>query len=777
MKQLFILCFVFLLSAWLCPEVAHAQDMYHHAKNERYPIWFSKNRAVLQFKDKKVIESQVLSGSVPVADKVDFIKGIDDVAIITFPERILKDDIDGAFIELRADPNVSAVNRMIVNEDGEEVGGFLDDLIVKIGSGTEFSRFQAVVSEMGLRIREIDKYDPKVYFLEGEPVVLNPIAVCNELYLKGLVEFAQPNCLRFIQPTGSPSDPLFNSQWGFPIMKLPEAWDITAGCANIKIAIIDNGVQLNHPDLVNNLVPGFDATGGGTSGGAVAGEESHGTNCAGIAAAVANNNLGIAGVAYKCKILPIRAYATLGSQIVKIGAAAKDQFIVAAINYAAANANVISMSWKLGFASDIGIDQAIDNALTNAANNGRVLIGAAGNENSTNTLFLPCRNLKVLAVGASVYNDTRWTNSNKPTSGSRIDVVAPGPNVSTIIGGAFSVDMLDSGVRTSWSTPAVAGIAALLLSVKPNLTQQQVRQLLVETCDKVGGYNYVLGNNSKFPNLTHNNEMGHGRVNAFSALTKAIGGPVNGPDKICTTGTFSLAGVPAGAVSWSSSNASILSVNAATGAATRIGNGLVTVKATINYGCGSGFITKKVNVGSPAANSHTYDLSKNPVGSLNIVSAFDDHYVELGYDANSVAWNPVWSSGIPTGTAGLWRFDFALQPGQSLTFSPLAATNSCGTTSQTVEFWAPWPVIAYPNPAEDEISMEFSGSKLPERVELLSEKSSIPVRSILTKNVKLMKNNILKINVKELPRGTYYLHIFEDSGRGEKVQKIRILLK
>lgn len=776
MKQLFILCFVFLLLACLHFEVTHAQDLYHHAKNERYPIWFSKNRAVLQFKDRKNLENQSLSHRIPGAEKLDFINGIDDVALITFPEAISKDDVEAAFKKLRADPNVCSVHRMMVNEDGEEAGGFLDDLIVKIGNDTEFSRFQTVLTEMGLRIREIDKYDSRLYFLEGKPVVINPIAVCNELYLKGLVEFAQPNCLRFIQPTGAPSDPLFTSQWGFPIMKLPEAWDITAGCANIKIAIIDNGVQLNHPDLINNLVPGFDATGGGTSGGVVAGEESHGTNCAGIAAAAANNNQGIAGAAYKCKILPIRAYATLGSQIVQIGAAAKDQYIVAAINYAAANANVISMSWKLGFASDIGMDQAIDNALTNAANNGRVLIGAAGNENSTNVLFLPCRNLKVLAVGASMYNDTRWTNSNKPISGSRIDVVAPGPNVSTISGSAYSANMLDSGVRTSWSTPAVAGIAALLLSVKPNLTQQQVRRLLVETCDKVGGYSYVLGNNSKFPDLTHNNEMGHGRVNAFTALTKAIGGPVLGPDKICITGTFSLAGVPAGAVSWSSSNASILSVNAATGAAARIGNGLVTVKATINYGCGSGFITKKVNVGSPAANSHTYDLNKNPVGSLNIVSAFDDHYVELGYDATSVAWNPVWSSGIPTGTPGLIRFDFALQPGQSLTFSPLAATNSCGTTSQTVEFWAPWPVIAYPNPAEDEISMEFSEAKLPERVELLSEKSSTPVRSILTKNVRVMKN-ILKINVEELPRGTYYLHLFEESGRGEKVQKIRILLK
>ena len=95
---------------------------------------------------------------------------------------------------------------------------------------------------------------------------------------------------------------------------MPEAWDITTGCSSIKIAIIDNGVQLNHPDLAGNLVVGLDATGNGNNGDAVVGENPHGTKCAGIAAA-ASNAIGIAGAAYSRKIVPVRAYSTLGGNI------------------------------------------------------------------------------------------------------------------------------------------------------------------------------------------------------------------------------------------------------------------------------------------------------------------------------------------------------------------------------------------------------------------------------------------------------------------------------
>lgn len=163
-------------------------------------------------------------------------------------------------------------------------------------------------------------------------------------------------------------------------MNLPAAWDMTAGCANIKIAVIDDGVQLNHPDLVANMLPGFDATNSGTNGGHVAGEEMHGTNCAGFAAATGNNGIGTAGVAYKSKIIPIRAFSTnLASDITL------DQFITSAINHAVnvKGADILCMSWGL-VASNPAIDAAIYNALNNVAISGRngkgtILIGAVGN--------------------------------------------------------------------------------------------------------------------------------------------------------------------------------------------------------------------------------------------------------------------------------------------------------------------------------------------------------------------------------------------------------------
>src|SRR5678816_2799956 len=98
------------------------------------------------------------------------------------------------------------------------------------------------------------------------------------------------------------------SQWGGTAgcdLNIFNAWTLSTGSSTVKIAIIDEGVSLTHADLSANLVPGYDAAGLGSNGGPNS-SDAHGTNCAGIAAAVGNNGIGIAGIAYGCKIVPIR---------------------------------------------------------------------------------------------------------------------------------------------------------------------------------------------------------------------------------------------------------------------------------------------------------------------------------------------------------------------------------------------------------------------------------------------------------------------------------------
>jgi subtilisin family serine protease len=159
------------------------------------------------------------------------------------------------------------------------------------------------------RVVEQYEFDAKVYILEPLnsrfPEALN---LANNIFESGLVEFAEPDMYLFVEPLTN--DPYHNNQWalnntGFQTVDAdidaPEAWQISGGCSSVRIAVIDEGVQLNHPDLSANMLAGYDATGQGSAG-APWNSDGHGTAVAGIIAAVANNGIGVAGVAYNCKI-------------------------------------------------------------------------------------------------------------------------------------------------------------------------------------------------------------------------------------------------------------------------------------------------------------------------------------------------------------------------------------------------------------------------------------------------------------------------------------------
>lgn len=193
-------------------------------------------------------------------------------------------------------------------------------------------------------------------------------------------------------------------------------------------------------------------------------------------------------------------------------------------------------------------------------------------------------------------------------------------------------------------------------------------------------------------------------------------------------------------------------------------------------------ITKIIYYGKPDLNTITYDFQQYPMNDLNIVSANTTHTItlwpiRLSNYSTPVFWNPNPVLGAPYGTE---QFDFSLSPGQSMFLSPLSITNSCGTSTRTVEFWAPWSLLYYPNPATEDISIEFSRTDkletLPEKILFFSEKSTIPVKSFNLSEVKKsngFNGNKLEISVKELPRGVYYIHAIS----GEKTEKRRIVLR
>ena len=212
--------------------------------------------------------------------------------------------------EMEALPEVEYANHFLVHKDGT-LHGILDRVLVKLHSEQQYTRFQSKLKRTpGVAGFSRNEFEPLLIevIVNGDQ---NALEFANQLHETGQYAFAEPDFLRIINRLNT-TDPSVRDQWsldndgvntsqygGLPgsDMSVFSAWGTTTGSSNVRVAIIDEGVDLAHPDLLANLDPGFDAT-GLNSGGAPTGDDAHGTACAAIVAAVGNINLGGAGVAY-----------------------------------------------------------------------------------------------------------------------------------------------------------------------------------------------------------------------------------------------------------------------------------------------------------------------------------------------------------------------------------------------------------------------------------------------------------------------------------------------
>ncbi len=320
-----------------------------------------------------------------------------------------------------------------------------------------------------------------------------------------------------------PNDPKYPEQWSLLAMKLPEAWTIEKGDKNVVIAIVDSGIDYRHDDLANKIwvnqgeipdneidddengyvddIHGWDFTDAPnleSEGDSIVGdndpidESGHGTHVAGIAGAVADNDIGIVGVAWNCSLMAVRAGLSLGG-----GSRMQDDDSASAIVYAADNgADVINMSWGSKQQSFV-IQDAVDYAYAR----GVVLIGAAGNSNESESIF-PAAYRKVIAVASTNQFQQRFYRSNY---GASVDISAPGNGIIST--------QIDNGYRTltgtSMAAAHVAGMAALMLSKRPALTNEEIRQILINSADTV----FEADSDLLEPKF-----VGAGTVNAYRAL-------------------------------------------------------------------------------------------------------------------------------------------------------------------------------------------------------------------------------------------------------------------
>lgn len=285
------------------------------------------------------------------------------------------------------------------------------------------------------------------------------------------------------------NDPMRGKQYALDKVNAPAAWDITMGKSDVVIAIVDSGVDLDHPDLKAKIIKPKS-----TVDSSAKDDMGHGTHVAGIAAAVTNNKEGIAGLAAKAKIMPVRV---LGGPTGGSAATVAEGVIYAADN----GADVINMS--LGFYDK---PEVLEKAVQYALSKNVVVVATMGNNNIERRRY-PAAFDGVIAVGSTDSADKKSTFSNY---GGWISVAAPGTDIlSTFPTYPVSINATKTYASlsgTSMAAPLVAGLAGLIRSKHPNMAPAQVKALIESTAVDLGDKGF-----DKY--------FGHGRIDAFKALS------------------------------------------------------------------------------------------------------------------------------------------------------------------------------------------------------------------------------------------------------------------
>ena len=279
------------------------------------------------------------------------------------------------------------------------------------------------------------------------------------------VRYVEPDTV--VRTDASPQDPYYSSQWFLPHIGTMKAWDVEKGSGDLVVAVLDTGVDASHPDLAGRVLNGYDFVGKDGNTSDVYG---HGTHVAGIIAASGENNEGVAGLAWRIKLLPVKVLDDNGS--------GSYSNVIAGIRYAIDNgAMVINLSLGGGARS-----QALQEAVDYARSKGAVVVAAAGNE-AHESLSYPAACDGVIGVGATDEQDRRTQFSDW---GVGLDIMAPGTSVySDIPGGRYGYK---SG--TSMAAPQVSGAFALLRSHEPGLSVAEAEERIFSSARDLGSQGY-----------------------------------------------------------------------------------------------------------------------------------------------------------------------------------------------------------------------------------------------------------------------------------------------
>lgn len=334
---------------------------------------------------------------------------------------------------------------------------------------------------------------------DSDPDTLRLVAA---LSARSDVVYAHPNYL--LEAYAEPDDPLYRSQWHYRAINLPAAWDQTTGSGDVTVAVVDSGILTDHPDLASKLSPGYDFVSSEQISGDGDGRDSdptdpggtfHGSHVAGTVAAATDNGVGVAGVSWGARILPVRVLGdgngTLADAVDGILWSVGEDVPGAPSNPNPADVINLSLGGPFLCSEVEFLQDAFD--MANAA--GAAVVVAAGNNNGDAGEFTPASCGGVITVGATTLEGGRAMYSNY---GGRIDVMAPGGDMNEDADGDGSPDGVLSTVQnaageadyayfegTSMASPHVAGVVALLKSVRPTLSGSEARDILKRTAQPI----------------------------------------------------------------------------------------------------------------------------------------------------------------------------------------------------------------------------------------------------------------------------------------------------
>ena len=358
-----------------------------------------------------------------------------------------------------------------------------DELLVRFRPNLEPEQIEAF---NGLNGATVTKSIPSINIYQLKlPDGSNLPAVQTTYQNSPLVEKVETNLLLRL-PEVVPDDTDFGDEWGLQKMMVPEAWTVTTGSPSAIVAVLDTGVDAKHPDLVHRIVDGYDII--HQQAGIPEDDQGHGTQMAGIIAGEGQNGIGISGVSWNGRVMPVKVLDENGT-----GTAAD---VAEGIIYAADHgARVINMSF-----GGYGYSEMLNDAVQYAHQRNVVLVAGAGNDN-TDAPAYPAAYPNVLAVTATGPQDQKWPGAN---FGSHVALAAPGVGIlTTAVNGGYLY-----GTGTSHAAAMVSGVAALLKAKDARYSNVQIEKLLQANADDLG----AKGRDSTF---------GAGRANAYRALTSS----------------------------------------------------------------------------------------------------------------------------------------------------------------------------------------------------------------------------------------------------------------